>query len=92
MAEILKPLRETGSAMGSFDSITETGIYGQNGDNNPDSGLPSGFYSGVLVVFKCGYNTAGGGSPILQIFTQSHSNSVIVRVRWISTWSSWSQL
>ena len=92
VAGILKPLREAGSAMGSFDSITETGIYGQNGDVNPDSGLPSGFKSGVLVVFKCGYNTAGGGSPILQIFTQAHSSSVIVRVRWVSTWSSWSQL
>ena len=92
VAGVLQPLREAGSAMGSFDSITETGIYGQNGDVNPDSGLPSGFKSGVLLVFKCGYNTAGGGSPILQIFTQAHSNSVIVRVRWVSTWSSWSQL
>ena len=92
MAGVLQPLREAGSAMGSFDNITETGIYVQNGDANPDSGLPSGFKSGVLLVFKCGYGTAGGGSPILQIFTQAHSSSVVVRVRWVSTWSSWSQL
>ena len=92
MAGVLQPLREAGSAMGSFDNITETGIYGQNGDANPDSGLPSGFKSGVLLVFKCGRNTAGGGSPILQIFTQAHSSSVVVRVRWVSTWSGWSQL
>ena len=92
VAGIFKPLREAGSAMGSFDNITETGIYGQNGDANPDSGLPSGFKSGVLVVFLCGYITAGGGSPILQIFTQAHSSSGVVRVRWVSTWSGWSQL
>ena len=77
----------------SFDTILETGLYAQNADVNGASGLPDGYRHGSLIVFNCGYGTAGGGNPIVQLFFDSAlTRPTLVRTKWVSTWYEWKEL
>ena len=95
MAGLIQPVVVKGDIPRNtpFDNIIDSGIYAQDGDSNINHGLPEGYKHGTLIVFNCGKGTAGGGSPVVQLFFDSNPmNPVLLRTHWVSIWSNWSQL
>lgn len=75
----------------NVDNFTESGIYGVNTLPDEDNSI-SPINLGILLVFKSKINSAGGGSPILQIMYKYDGSKLLFRDFWEDKWYDWKKV
>ena len=84
-----RPLVYKGNAS-DVNTTLDTGYYGVNKDGGITSNAPYGY--GTLIVLRCDENSAGGGSPVVQVLVGNTAWDVFIRSRWSGSWSDWRKI